>query len=59
MTDREREIVRLALLFLTTEMPQALELFRSEDASVLDVNGDTMDVPTEEEIGVILNEVCS
>ena len=64
MNERQRELLRLALLYLKSNLDDAIVTFgelmpesSSTQIALLEVNGDTMDVPTEEELANLLAEL--
>lgn len=56
MTEREMQIVRMALIYLLANHDDACEAFTLPDdnVDVLDVNGEKVSTPTEEEIAKVL-----
>ena len=64
MNERQRELVHLALLYLKSNLDDAIVCFgelmpesSSTQIALLEVNGDTMDIPTEEELAQLLTEL--
>lgn len=54
MTDREKEIIRLALTFLLVNIDEVPEMFCTENDTI-DFNGESMVIPSEQEIDNLLS----
>jgi hypothetical protein len=56
MTERERELLRLALIYLQANRTDVIEFFSEVDCAEneIEVNGDFIAAPTEAEIGNLL-----
>lgn len=65
MTARQREIVRLALVYAQANLDDVYDAFAPTDSDVeadnerptLDLNGEIIAAPTEDEVGEILKEL--
>ena len=58
MSGREHEIIRMALVYLQANLADACEAFGylDEEGPGLSINGDQMDIPTENEVAECLKQ---
>ncbi len=57
MTEREKEILRMALLYMQANLSDAIELFTELECeeNQISVNGDAMATPTDREVCALLD----
>ena len=54
MTEREKELLRMCVIYAIANLGDMVEAFETEEAGVLSVDGVVVDEPSQEELGYLL-----
>jgi len=54
MTEREKELLRMCVIYAIANLSDVVEAFESDEVGVLSVDGEVVDEPSQDELGWLM-----